>query len=152
MNTYHTFTFRTNASSVLTDVNVTSAFKRKAGGKADSTVKALWDTGSNYSCISQRLANALNLSLFGKTDVINSTGQTERDMYYVHIGIPGTSVLFYGMLVTAFSNQYINESDSFDIIIGMDIITRGDFAVTTYNMETMMSFCMPSRGHINFQD
>ncbi|GMQ96553.1 MAG: hypothetical protein BMS9Abin15_0226 [Gammaproteobacteria bacterium] len=37
-----------------------------------------------------------------------------------------------------------------DVLIGMDIITLGDFAVTTYNGKTTFSFRMPSLTEIDF--
>lgn len=37
-----------------------------------------------------------------------------------------------------------------DILIGMDIITLGDFAVTNYEGVTKLSFRVPSQRHIDF--
>ena len=37
-----------------------------------------------------------------------------------------------------------------NVLIGMDIITRGDFAVTNFRGKTVFSFQMPSIGHIDF--
>jgi hypothetical protein len=34
--------------------------------------------------------------------------------------------------------------DNFGVLIGMDIITRGDFTVTNFEGKTIMSFRMPS--------
>ena len=39
----------------------------------------------------------------------------------------------------------------FDILIGMDIINRGDFAVTNRNGKTMFSYRYPSMAAIDFQ-
>ena len=40
--------------------------------------------------------------------------------------------------------------DVFDIIIGMDIISKGDFAVSNLNGKTSFSFRIPSFGTANF--
>jgi len=37
-----------------------------------------------------------------------------------------------------------------DVLIGMDIITQGDFAVTNKGGKTMFSFRYPSKEHIDF--
>jgi hypothetical protein len=37
-----------------------------------------------------------------------------------------------------------------DMLIGMDVINLGDFAVTNYNGRTMFSFRMPSADRIDF--
>lgn len=37
-----------------------------------------------------------------------------------------------------------------DVLIGMDIINQGDFAITNQNDKTMLSFRMPSRESIDF--
>ena len=36
------------------------------------------------------------------------------------------------------------------MLIGMDIITKGDFAVSNYNGKTMFTFRMPSESTLNF--
>ena len=38
----------------------------------------------------------------------------------------------------------------FDVLIGMDIITQGDFAVTNLGGKTKFSFRIPSQASINF--
>ena len=42
------------------------------------------------------------------------------------------------------------EENTRDVLIGMNIITQGDFAVTNQNDKTMLSFRMPSRESIDF--
>jgi len=37
-----------------------------------------------------------------------------------------------------------------DVLIGMDILGLGDFAVTHQDGKTVFSFCVPSRKHIDF--
>jgi hypothetical protein len=39
-----------------------------------------------------------------------------------------------------------------DILIGMDIITEGDLAITNFNMKTMFSFRVPSNENIDFRE
>ena len=41
-------------------------------------------------------------------------------------------------------------SSYFEILIGMDIIGLGDFAITNKNNKTTLSFCLPSLAEIDF--
>lgn len=38
----------------------------------------------------------------------------------------------------------------FDVLIGMDIITRGDFAISNFNGKTLFSFRSPSVASVDF--
>lgn len=38
----------------------------------------------------------------------------------------------------------------YDVIIGMDIITLGDFVITNKDDQTWFAFCYPSCEHIEF--
>ena len=42
--------------------------------------------------------------------------------------------------------------ESKDIIIGMDVISKGDLAVTNYEGKTVLSFREPSAGRVIFDD
>ena len=52
----------------------------------------------------------------------------------------------------AISNVHVTKAELIgaDILIGMDIINQSDFAVTNFNGNTMFSFRMPSKAHIDF--
>ncbi len=39
-----------------------------------------------------------------------------------------------------------------DVLIGMDVITLGDFAVTNQNGRTVFTFCIPSQRCLDFVD
>ena len=44
-----------------------------------------------------------------------------------------------------FSSEDYSDFD-YDVLIGMDVITKGDFVVSTVNGETTFSFRMPAKG------
>ena len=44
----------------------------------------------------------------------------------------------------------MSSAEDFGMLIGMDIITLGDFAITNLNGQTVMSFRLPSSGRIDF--
>ena len=51
--------------------------------------------------------------------------------------------------VTVMDSEIGNQG--IDVLIGMDIITMGDFAVSNYEGRTQFSFRLPSQEHIEYQ-
>ena len=93
--------------------------------------------------ISQTVVDACGLAPISRTKVTGVHGTEESDVYLVNIRLPN-NVEFPGLRVTQ------GEFGDADIIIGMDVITKGDFTVTTYNGVTKFSFRVPSEEHIDF--
>lgn len=71
-------------------------------------------------------------------------GSSQAETYLVNIGLPN-KVVFSGVRVT--KGRLTDEAD---VLIGMDIINGGDFAVTNLNGVTKFSFRFPSIAHIDF--
>ena len=46
--------------------------------------------------------------------------------------------------------QSSNPATSFDVIIGMNVLTIGDFAISNYNRKTLLTFRVPSEERIDF--
>ena len=104
---------------------------------------AIWDTGATNCVISQAVIDACGLIPTGRTIVYSVDGQGESDTYLVNIFLPN-SVGVTGVRVTKGSFP------GADILIGMDIIAGGDFAVTNFDGITKFSFRIPSETHIDF--
>jgi hypothetical protein len=72
-------------------------------------------------------------------------GNVTTNTYTIDIGLPG-NVIIGGIIaseVTALASKC-------DALIGMDVITLGDFSVTNHNGITCMSFRLPSSHHIDY--
>jgi len=104
---------------------------------------ALWDTGATVSVISQRVVDACGLKPIAPVEVHGVHGPSMTSAYLVNLRLP-SNVLFPGLLVT------LGVLRDADVLIGMDIIARGDFAVTNFDSKTTFTFRMPSRGVIDF--
>lgn len=104
---------------------------------------ALWDTGATNSVITQRVVDECLLKPTGMTTVYHAQGNDRAETYLVAILLPNF-VAFPQVRVTK------GRLKDFDVLIGMDIITTGDFAVTNSNGATMFSFRSPSLEHIDF--
>jgi predicted aspartyl protease len=109
------------------------------------TIKALWDTGATSCAITKNIANKLNLQPIGKIDVHHANGVAEKDVYLMNVALPN-KVEFPLVRATECESTVGN----FDLIIGMEIITAGDFAITNENGITKMSFRIPSIKHIDY--
>lgn len=109
------------------------------------TVVALWDTGATITCISEELASKLSLIPTGKIDMSGSTGSSVQNTYLVDIILPN-NVKIDGLQVCDSSIG----KQKLDMLIGMDIITKGDFAVSNYANKTAFSFRTPSENKINY--
>ncbi|MBI4297748.1 MAG: retroviral-like aspartic protease family protein [Chloroflexi bacterium] len=107
---------------------------------------AIWDTGATNSVITQAVVEACGLVATGMATVKHVGGESQAETYLVNILLP-SNVGFYGVRVTK------GELPSgANILIGMNIINQGDFAVTNFNGITKFSFRVPSVGHIDFTE
>lgn len=106
---------------------------------------AIWDTGATKSCIAKRIVDELNLIAVGRTSIGTANGITDANTYLVDIGLPN-GVTVKNILVTC------ADLGDDDVLIGMDIITKGDFSITNYKGKTMFSFRTPSVAKIDYEE
>jgi hypothetical protein len=130
------------SNRLISDIEVFSlSFPRPAPYKTT----ALWDTGATASIITRETAQALNLVPTGKVIINHGGGQSEHLTHLVDIGLPN-GVLVSGITVTEMEHIV----DNFGVIIGMDIISSGDFSITNLNRKTCFSFRYPSLARVDF--
>jgi len=107
------------------------------------TFNAIWDTGATGSVISQKIVDDCGLKPIGMTQVHTAGGECTCEVYLVNVELPN-QIRIANVLVTK-ANMGTTE-----ILIGMDIISLGDFALTHKNGKTCFSFRIPSLIHIDF--
>lgn len=84
------------------------------------------------------------LSSIGKSGVSGyNLGIDVKDTFLIHLGLPTGDVV-----TNVYAMEF--ESDDYDVVIGMDVISRGDFALTNLNGKTTFSFQIPSMEEIDF--
>lgn len=129
-----------------TPVKVSKAFDVATPPKTSSfkIFSAIWDTGATHSVITDRVATECSLIPFSMTQVQTAAGITNCEVYYASI-ILRNDVTFPKIRVTKG-----NIGVGADVLIGMDIINKGDFAVTNRGGKTVFSFRMPSIVDIDF--
>jgi predicted aspartyl protease len=104
---------------------------------------SLWDTGATNTVITQNVIETLNLKPVSIVKVNTPAGLYEIEQYYVDI-ILSNDTIIQNLLV---SRGLLR---SYDMLIGMDIIGRGDFAVSNLKEQTTFSFRMPSLEKIDY--
>lgn len=106
---------------------------------------ALWDTGATNSVITPVIVKALDLKPVGMRQVHHAGGISTVNDYLVNIYLPN-HLTFVGIRVTECSEA----AGDFGLIVGMDIITQGDFAFTNVGGKSMFSFRLPSSKAIDY--
>lgn len=100
---------------------------------------AMWDTGANCTCISQKIVRELNLKSIGREDIHTPSGVDIQSKYLVDLFLPNNVRITN---LTVFDSDIDNQG--IDILIGMDVITKGDFAISNYDGKTVFTFRIPS--------
>ena len=110
-------------------------------------VNAEWDCGSTYSSISDDLVEELNLEPIKNSMSITANISTLVSVYEIIILLHNK----YPVKVEAEAVPNINAT-GIDLLIGMDIISLGDFSISNYRGKTCFSFRIPSKNHIDFNN
>ena len=126
---------------LVNEITVASAYDRSNSRK----YYGLWDTGASASCISQRIVDDLKLIEISKCVTYGVHGPKTTGLYPIAALLPNN--VSTGPIAAALGDFGKQE---FDMLIGMDIITHGDFAVTHHKGKTTLSFRTPSMVCIDF--
>ena len=104
----------------------------------------LWDTGATLSAITQQVVDACHLAPVDVVKVHGISGPELAEVYLVNIFLPNQVV---------FPRTWVTKAKSImgaDVLIGMDIISKGDFAVTHPDGKTQFTFRVPTQADIDF--
>jgi hypothetical protein len=148
---FHALSLESNQGRIRvlkTPVHVSSAFvvatTPEANRPAALQVEGLWDTGASGTVITQRVVDACGLQQTGMAKVRGAYGDvTDRPTFLINLILMGR-VQIEGLPVS------LGEPQGTDLLIGMDIITLGDFAITHEHGKTFFSFRIPSCHTIDY--
>lgn len=107
--------------------------------------KSIWDTGASASVITQFVVDNLGLIPTGMSLLHTANGTVRQYTYIIDIYL-SEKIVYNDVTVTCASAF----SGGSDVLIGMDIISKGDFSVTNFEGKTCMSFRIPSKHEIDF--
>ncbi len=133
-------------NQLITDIEIAPAFDPATSNQQTNPYKpykALWDTGATGTVITKKVVDDLGLKQIGVTKVFHGDGSTDQPVYYINILLPHRVGFPY---VRATEGKLTG----FDVLVGMDIIVKGDFAITNSDGKTTFSFRIPSETCIDF--
>lgn len=141
------FTLSANGLSriLISECSVSKPFDPLKGEASQKIEKfnGLWDTGATATVISKKVVDILGLYPSGRTKVYHADGESDVNTYSINLYLPN-QVGFNFLEVTE------GKLKGADLLIGMDIISSGDFSITNFNMKTTFSFRIPSISTVDF--
>ncbi len=143
------FTLASNGGRLrvlVTELKICEPGAIQPGEDANSLTlyKGIWDTGATNSVITQKIVDDLKLKPTGVTKINSVEGEGTSPVYLVDFLLP-MGVIIPGLRVTLGKLAEGN-----DALIGMDVITLGDFSITNKNNNTKMSFRIPSMHEVDY--
>lgn len=97
----------------------------------------LWDTGATHTCIPQSIASSLQLEARDSCRVSGISGEADCGNVRVRVKlcVHGGMLPVDAVITSKFENL---------VIIGMDVINRGEFHITWQGDQRIFSFRIPS--------
>lgn len=108
-------------------------------------IAGIWDTGATGTAITTKVVNDLGLVSTGFAMVSTANGQVPQKTYSIDVVLPN-GLKIQGIVAT----EVPGLSGGCDALIGMDIISLGDFSITNHNGNTCMSLRIPSSHEIDY--
>jgi len=145
------FTFRTPQKSLVlsNEIQISEAFD--VAVQSDKPPKkpytCIWDTCASATVVTKKVVDDLGLQPSGKVTIhVVGSSDTEQkhetNTYFVNLYFPPHVVIATRVVEASIRGG--------DILIGMDVVVLGDFAITNYNNKTTWSFRLPSCSEIDF--
>jgi hypothetical protein len=109
------------------------------------SANALWDTGATMSAITPEIQNKLKVTPVDKKTIAGIHSTKEVDVVLITIELPNR------VIKKTIKVAVCDMASKPEMLIGMDIISLGDFALSNGNDQTLFSFAVsPFRDKIDF--
>jgi hypothetical protein len=128
-----------------TPVEISPSSSKDTPAESRPTLKGfqgIWDTGATHTAINHRVFAECGLVATGMIQSNTGNGTHSYPTCLINVKLPN-NVLFHEICATVMPLTC-------DVLIGMDIIGTGDFAVTNKEQKTVFSFRHPSIEIIDF--
>ena len=123
-----------NNKKIITPVNL---FSIPYNSSLSVSTEALWDTGASISAITPEIMNKLKVIPVDKKTIAGIHSTQVVDIVYITIQLPN-NVIKKNIEVAV-----CNIPSNVGMILGMDMIFLGDFALSNGNGQTLFSFATP---------
>lgn len=115
--------------------------------KQEVDTLAIWDTGATNCVITKNIASQLGLPVLQRTNVRGVHGSKEVNVYLVKVTLNNQNITMETLVTEC---EELSESQDTGMLIGMNLITKGDFSVSTFDNQTVMTFRTPSLERIDY--
>lgn len=102
---------------------------------------AIWDTGATNCTITATAAKALGLVPVSKATVNGVHGPKEVNVYFVTITLNNENITLTTQVT---ETAELSPGREVGMLVGMNIISKGDFCITNHGGHTVMTFRVPS--------
>jgi hypothetical protein len=147
---FEAFTLRYNGliNVIQTEILIAKPYRREIKEKIELSryvrCKGIWDTGATQTSIDETIAKQLDLEVTGEQKVLTANGKALSKKYMIEGYLPTCQAKIDIMEVTS------GKLGDNIVLIGMDLISIGDFAITNKGGKTAFSFRFPSQQTIDF--
>lgn len=134
------------ANMLITDCFICEQFNPEIDNRPHPNFEqfnGLWDTGASGTTITKNVVDKLGLIPTGLAQVSHANGISIVNTYLINIRLPNG----VGIHTLRVNEGILN---GFDVLIGMDVIMRGDFSITNKDGKTVFSFQIPSTHYTDF--
>jgi hypothetical protein len=145
---FRAFTIRATGllNRVITPVNLYPGYDpAQSTSTPPYATNGLWDTGATSTVITRATATAMGLIPVGFTVMSTAGGSHQTPTYVINVTLPN-GVGIAGVL----AGECANLSGNVGALIGMDIISKGDFSITNVGGKTCVSYRIPSVSVIDY--
>jgi hypothetical protein len=129
-----TYTYTELVDAILTPVELFSDIYDEI---TSYLTNALWDTGAMLSVISPKVVSKLQLDTLDVIEIAGITGESFVNTAIISIRFPN------GVVIQDIRAAICDMSPGNELIIGMDVISQTDFAITNGGVQTQFSFAIP---------
>ena len=99
--------------------------------------RALWDTGATSSVITHELSRTLGLIPINRRKVTGVNNTSIVDVAKIAVELPNS------VMLNSVKVSICKLTQDIDMLIGMDIILKGDFAISNAGGKTLFTFAIP---------
>lgn len=134
------------ANMLISECGICSSYNPKVDKNPHPPVNkynGLWDTGASGTVITKRVVDELGLIPTGLAKSYHANGESIVNTYSINVGLPNGLMIPTVRVTEGILN-------GFDVLIGMDVILRGDFSITNKGGKTVFSFQIPSTHDLDF--
>ncbi len=137
--------FTRSYSRISNEISSAVRVSNIATDKTENTF-AIWDTGATHSVITRSMVEKLKLVQVSFAKVKGVHGIKDNiPVYGIRLSLDSIDFI---LDVTEY--EELVDDGSHCILIGMDVINRGDFAISNFNKQTTITFRTPSVSKIDF--